>query len=304
MVRLAILGTGPAADACERALGTLGGLGVLAGRHEDPAADLDALLARADAVVVASAPELAAAHAERALKAGLDVLLEPAPADTLREVQAAAARTPFHPVLGVALDALHDPAVRALGRMVGDSPVFAMEATALEPFDDAPGHLDVTDDLLLGPLQAVLAVAGRPPAAIQAAGRRVRRAQGIDHAAATLLFDDDLLAVLTVGRAGCRHVRRLVVETRHARVTADLRAGVVRAERDVPGHGLVVECPPVAGPDARTAHLASFLTACRDRRPADVGIGVALGLLDVAGTVRRRVDLMAHRPAGHPLRAA
>lgn len=289
MVRVAILGDGPAADAHARALRALAQEAVLVA---DPA---DAQVA------LAATPD----DARRALLAGLDVLVEPCGADELRDVQAAAARGGAQPILGVACDALCDPTLRTLRRLVGDGPVIAVQTTHLEPFDDAPGHPDVTSDLLLGSLQAVLGIAGRPPAATQAAGRRVHRGQGLDFATATLCFDDDLVATITVGRAGARRVHEVVMETPTARVTADLAARTVAAERDLPGRGVVVEHLDVTGPDARTAHLASFLRSCRDRRPADVGVGVALGLLDVAEAVRKRVALVAHRPAARPpLRAA
>ena len=68
------------------------------------------------------------------------------------------------------------------------------------------------------------------------------------------------------------------------------------------GRGVVAERPALEDRDAATAQLAAFLGACRDRRPAPVGIGVGLSLLDVAEAVRRRIELVAHRPAG--LRAA
>lgn len=297
MVRVAILGGTEAAQDTARALHALAGDAVLSGQHTGDGDGLGELLHASDAVVVATPPDRRTDDARRVLQAGLDVLVEPCDAEGLRELQAAAMRTGRSPVLGIAHTCPQEPALRTLRKLIGDGQVLSVEATHLEAFDDAPGHPDVTTDLLLGPLQAVLGIAGRPPAATQAAGRRVRRGQGLDLATATLCFDDDLIAVITVGRAGMRRVRRFVAETPQARVTADLLTGTVEAERDLPGRGVVVERLTATGPDARVAHLAGFLRACRDRRPPDVGLGVALGLLDVAETIRKRVDLVAHRPA-------
>ncbi len=105
-----------------------------------------------------------------------------------------------------------------------------------------------------------------------------------------------------------RQVRELVVETPQARVVCDLLTGSVEAERDLPGRGVVTERLPAGGPDAHTAQLAAFLRSCRDRRPAEIGLGVALSLLDVMEGIRRRIDLVSNRPAatgnGRPLRVA
>ena len=297
---MAILGSGPVAEGHAAAMLAQGPAVELLGVAEDG----EPLLREADAAVVATAPDRRAADALRALELGCDILVEPPGAEGLRAVQALAARTGRQPIVAVGHETVYDPTLRAARHLVGDGQIIAVEAVRLEPFDDHPGHPDVVDDLLLGPLQVAMAIAGRPPAVTQAAGRQVRRGQGLDHVTSTLCFDDDLIAVLTAGRAGMRRAHRVVVETPLARVTADLLAGVVEAERDLPGRGVVVERPPVKATCARTAQAAAFVRSCRDRRPASVGIGVGLALLEAAELVRKRVAPVAHRPGRGTLRAA
>ncbi|WP_205696139.1 Gfo/Idh/MocA family oxidoreductase [Conexibacter sp. SYSU D00693] len=324
MTRVALLGSGPQAAAHAAALKAVGPAAVLAGVHCSDAdavtalathlgapavGDRDALLRDAQLAVVATPAERRTADARRALELGLDVLVEgPLPVADLGELHGTATRTGTHPVLAVSHPAAFHPVLRALRTLLGDTPLIAVEATNLLAFDDAPGHPDVTGDLLLEPLQLVLALAGRPPASTQAAGRRFRRGQGYDLATATLIFDDDLIGVLTAGRAGAHAVRRLVVDAPEARVTCDLTAGTLEAARDLPGRGVVVER---IGPVPGTAHerqLEGVLRACATRRPPEVGVGVAMALMEAAEAIHRRVELLAHRPpAAHkrpPLRAA
>ncbi len=178
-----------------RALRAAGDEAVLVGVHDSDAGaaealaetagaegftDLLALLRLADAVVVATAPDRRAADAERALALGLDVLVEPLDTQGLRALQATAQRVPKQQILAIAHDVVYDPTLRAMRRLIGDGQILSVDARWHEAFDNQPGHRDVTSDLLLSPLQAVLHIAGRPPSATQGAGRRVRRGQGLD----------------------------------------------------------------------------------------------------------------------------
>jgi predicted dehydrogenase len=320
MVRVLILGAGPAGERHGRAFRKLADRCALLGVFDpDPQAAralaealgvpvverLEPALESADAAIVAGALEQRPNHARRALERGLDVLVEPplAPtADLSHGLLSAIVRSPRRPVAMVAFDEHFDRTVQELRALVADQALVSVHAERADPAPVGPTpEQDVVHDLMQQDLQFVLSLSGETIAATQAAGRRVRRSGPVDHATALLVLEDDLVACLTASRAGAARVRQLTVVTTKARVTADLDRGTIEAVRTSGAregrHEAIAQRIDVGRGDATLAQAEAFLRYVDRRTSPDVGIGTAIACQEAAMAILKRIELVAHRPA-------
>ncbi|MBI5104290.1 MAG: Gfo/Idh/MocA family oxidoreductase [Solirubrobacterales bacterium] len=308
-MRTAVLGAGPAGERHAHAFLAHAGRCMAAGVFDpDPgqAAALaqalgcdaferpEALLARADAAIVAGRVEDRPALARMAIHAGVDVLVEPpaaTQAEGIHRVLSAVVRAPRRQVAQLAVPGFHEPVVRGLRELLQGRPLVAIRTERVRPGSGAKG--DLLDEVLLGDVHVVLALArGSEVLTTQAAGRRLRSGAGpIEHAEVLVNFDDGLVASLVATHAGPTPARRLSVTTQAERFEADFLAGTIEVVR---AHGS--ERLEVVRGDAWVLQAGAFLQAVERRSPPPVGLGIALHAQEVAVAVRKRIALAAHEP--------
>jgi predicted dehydrogenase len=318
MVRVIILGAGPAGERHGRAFRALADRCLLAGVYDpDPEAAkqlamtlgipwleaIEPAFQEAHVAVVAGRVDLRPRLARAALEAGLDVLVEPPLApdvDAAHGLLSAIVRAPRRPVAMVAFDEHYDPAMRELRALVADQQVLSVHAERLEPGGGPVAELDVVSELMVQDLQFVMALRGEPIAATQAAGRRVRRGGPLDHAQALLVMEDDMIASLVASRSGGTRVRRLVVTTTQAELRVDLETRVleaVRSTQTIGRHEQVLQRITLPHENACVAQAAAFLRNAERRTAPEVGIGQAIACQEAAQSILKRIELIAHRPA-------
>jgi len=211
-------------------------------------------------------------------------------------------RAPRRPVAMVAYDEQFDPTVRELRTMLEGQTLVSIATERQDPVVAGPlAEVDVVNELMQDDLQLVLSLSGEQIAATQAAGRRVKRSGPIDHAQALLVLEDDLVASLTVSRAGGARVRRITVTTTHGRVEADLDARlieVIRTSGFASGrHESIAQRVTVPSQDATLAQADTFVRYCERRTSPEAGIGTAIAVQEAAAAILKRVELVQHRPA-------
>jgi predicted dehydrogenase len=321
MIRVVVLGAGPAGLRHGRALRACADRCVVTGVHDaDPVAAqalaedlgvpvlgaLEQALELGDAALVAGTLEQRPNFVRRALEGGLDVLVEPplaATPDLAHGLLSAVVRAPRRPIAMVAFDEHFDPTVRELHALVADQTLVSVEVQRFEPAVVAGPtlELDVVQELMQHDLQFVLALTGDTIAATQAAGRRMRRSGPVDHAHALLVTEDDVVASLTASRASGARVRRITVVTAHARVVADLDRRTIEALRTTGltggRHEVIAQRVDVPPGDAAQAQAEAFLRYVERRTSPDTGIGTAIACQEAALAILKRIELVAHRPA-------
>jgi predicted dehydrogenase len=188
-------------------------------------ADLDALLADAEAVTVAVPTPAHAAVGLRALERGRAVLMEKPLAATLEEaddlVRAAERR-------GVPLQVGHverfNRAVRAARPYLGE-PRY-LESDRLAPFQPRGTDVAVVLDLMIHDLDLILHLTGGAPATdVRASGVAVLSPH-LDMANARVEFASGAVANVTASRIARERVRRLRIFQEDGYLSLDLGAGV------------------------------------------------------------------------------
>lgn len=224
-VRIGVIGAGQMGKNHMRLLSSLGRDVVLAGVADssDPArreaarlfnitarVDYRQLLEDVDAVVVAVPTQAHHEVAMACLEAGRHVLLEKPLAATAAEAAALAAEARRR---GLVLLPGHverfNPAVGELaGALAGAGRVIGIEARRLSPFSGRGLDMDVVADLMLHDLDIILSLVDSRVVSCQAAGGPVF-SERVDYAAATLAFENGLVASFVASRVTQEKVRRL-----------------------------------------------------------------------------------------------
>jgi predicted dehydrogenase len=97
----------------------------------------------------------------------------------------------------------------------------AINIRRLSPFDGSQTDVDVVSDLMIHDLDLVLKMTGRVPDAIETFGRSVFTST-IDHAVATLYYQDGPVVSLTASRVTQQKIRSIEVTTSESYVETDL----------------------------------------------------------------------------------
>jgi predicted dehydrogenase len=258
-------------------------------------ADVRAVAAIADAVVVATPSHTHADVGVAFLRAGLDVLVEKPIASTVeharRLVEAAEANDR---ILAIGHVERFNPAVLELNRLVVD-PIH-IELTRMGPFSPRITS-DVVLDLMIHDLDLACSLAGSEVAAVQAMGRVVRTSE-LDVVTALLRFENGVTATVTASRIGQTKVRQIELTQRANYVLVDL------VRQDVTIHRVdhseftsevgtryrqsgLVEIPFLENRGEPLAlELADFLAAVRTRTPPRVSGTQGLRALQLAIHVR------------------
>ena len=242
--------------------------------------DTDRLLEAVDAVTLAVPTRFHHDLVERALDAGVHVLVEKPfvkdPENGAALVEQAAAEDL---VLQVGHIERFNPAVRTLQEVLVDHEVIAVEARRLGPPVDRDTGDTVTKDLMVHDLDVALSLLDGEVESVAAAGT----CEG-QHVTAQLTFDDDTIGEFTASRVTQQKVRELAVTTRDARITVDYADQDVRIHRhSLPAyveddgdvryrHESVIEQPTVASGEPLVHELDAFVEAAvTDSQPVVSG---------------------------------
>jgi len=271
----------------------------VAGEAGCPALPAEAVIAAADAVIVAAPTAHHHALAMAALSAGRHVLVEKPVAATLAQADAmiAAAREKGVVLQVGQLERFSGGmrALRAGGALAAriGRPLY-MEAIRIAPFRPRSLDVSVVLDLMIHDLDLALAIAGSPLIGVDAVGARVA-SPTIDIANARLRFGNGTAATITASRVSLHMERRLRLFGDAGYLNLDhlkremvwVRKGEGEELEQIPGHGL--SRAAWAESDSLEAEHASFAAACLDDAPVEADGVAGRAALDAALRVEAAV---------------
>ncbi|MFH1149483.1 MAG: Gfo/Idh/MocA family oxidoreductase [Actinomycetota bacterium] len=258
--------------------------------------DPDELMAACRSVVVALPTALHFDFASRAMKAGLDVLVEKPIASSVEEGRTLAALAGDEGrVLQVGHVERFNPVCLELPRLV-DDPIY-ISCERLSPFMPTwVGKTGVTLDLMIHDLDLVLSLVGDEVASVQAVARSVE-SESEDIASALVRFEGGTLAGFTASRVSQAKVRTLSVTQPDLFIAADLLRQTISLHHLISNDFVydermgykqvsVTEIPYLSryGEPLRL-ELESFLESVRDRSEPQVSADDGVRALELAGKV-------------------
>lgn len=260
------------------------------------------LLARVDAVTIATPTDTHFAVAADCLSAGVHILIEKPLAGTLTEARKLAKLAEESDlIVQVGHIERFNPAFLELESILQDMDVVGLAAHRLSPFDTSGTDADVIYDLMIHDIDIALALLPQGLAHIQATGRAARTT-AVDYAIATLSFGDGPIASLTASRITEQKVRLLEVTTLGAYITADLLNKSIRVYRRAVPEFVSGEQRPlryrqenlvewIQIPTAEPLHLElqDFVRCARDGVRPKVSATEALHALTVASSISERI---------------
>ncbi|HET6182958.1 MAG TPA: Gfo/Idh/MocA family oxidoreductase [Acetobacteraceae bacterium] len=252
------------------------------------ALSMEALIAQAEAVVVAVPAASHAAVGAVALAAGRHVLMEKPIATTLVDADRLAALAAAR---GLVLQVGHlerFSAAQGAIRARAGTPLY-IEASRIGPFKPRGTDVSVVLDLMIHDLDLVLDLMGGEPASVEAIGAPVASALP-DLVSARLRFASGAVATLTASRVAPRIERRMRIFGADGAVSVDFagrRLSVLARGRGepaahVPGFG--TEAASWQERDALEAEQAAFIAAVLDGAP--VAVDAAAGRRALATALR------------------
>ena len=248
----------------------------IAGEVGAPALAPEAVIAAADALIIAAPTRFHYALAGQALAAGRHVFIEKPIAASLDQADrliALAARQ------GRVLQVGHIERFSAAFRTVMTTPsggrALSFEAVRAAPFRPRSLDVSVVLDLMIHDLDLVMELAGGEPEAVEAVGASIA-SDHPDFAVARLRFSGGRAASITASRVSLAMERRLRVLGTEGEMAVDfltrslavLRRGGAEAVETMPGHG--VDRATWTDHDSLEAEQAAFIAACQGRGPVVV----------------------------------
>jgi predicted dehydrogenase len=248
----------------------------IAGEVGAPALSPEAVIAAADALIIAAPTRFHYGLAEQALEAGRHVFIEKpiaASLDLADRLIALAARQ------GRVLQVGHIERFSAAFRTVMATPsggrALSFEAVRAAPFRPRSLDVSVVLDLMIHDLDLVMELAGGEPEAVEAVGAAIA-SDHPDFAVARLRFPGGRAASITASRVSLAMERRLRVLGTQGEMAVDfltrslavLRLGGAEAVETMPGHG--VDRGTWTDHDSLEAEHGAFVAACQGRGPVVV----------------------------------
>jgi len=253
---------------------------VVADEFDADALDLDALLARADAVSVVVPTSAHADLTTACIDAGVHALVEKPFVENPERGRALAERADD---AGVILQVGHverfNPVVDAVHEQLSDGEVLAARADRLCPPPNRRIPDSVVLDLMIHDVDVLCTLFDETPHVIGAAAA----ADG-EYATATLDFDG-LVATLSASRVSHDDGRTLAVTTPDSTVSADYATQSVTVSNGTDRDLGVAESDPLS------RELASFVDACRTDSDPVVGPDDALRAVEVCREIERIAGL-------------
>ncbi len=251
-----------------------------------PDLDFDALLAAADALIIAAPAEAHHALAAAALRAGKHVLVEKPIAATLAEADDLAALAVARQlVLQVGHLERFSAAHAALSGRLG-APLYIV-AVRIGPFKPRGTDVSVILDLMIHDLDLVLALVAAPIESVDAVGAAVASPHE-DIANARIRFATGAVATITASRIAQRTERRMRIFARDGTMAIDFanrRLTMVARGRGTPVPGVAGFGFEEAGwedHDSLAAEHAAFVASVLDGAPVVVDAAAGRRALDAA----------------------
>jgi len=271
-----------------------------------PAMDgAEALIAAADAVIVATPTHAHAPLARAALEAGRHVLVEKPIAATLAEADGLIALAAER---GLVLQVGHlerfSAAHGALRERIG-RPLY-LEATRIAPFRPRSLDVSVVLDLMIHDLDLVLSLVESPIEAVDAVGAAVM-SDHPDIANARLRFANGAAATITASRVSLKTERKLRVFARDAYLNMDFLARSLHLVRRGAGHPVAampefgIETRSWEDHDALEAEHRAFVASCLDGAPVAVDGAAGRRALEAALRVLASIEESRRRAAASGL---
>ncbi|WP_426959834.1 Gfo/Idh/MocA family protein [Muricoccus radiodurans] len=271
----------------------------VAGEAGCPALSAEAVIAAAQAVIVAAPTAFHHGLAEAALSAGRHVLVEKPIAATLAEADALVALAKAKGVvLQVGQIERFSAGMRALRAGGGlaarvGRPLY-LEMLRIAPFRPRSLDVSVVLDLMIHDLDLALAITGAPLVGVDAVGSSVA-SPTLDIANARLRFGNGSVATITASRVSLHMERRLRLFGDAGYLNLDhlkremfwVRKGEGEPVEQVPGHGLSRET--WADSDSLEAEHAAYAAACLDGAPVEADGAAGRAALDAALRVEAAV---------------
>jgi len=249
---------------------------------------LEELAAQADADVIAT-PTIA--HSETGcflMERGLDVMVEKPISNTLEGARALVDAAQRH---GKILQAGHlerfNPAIIALESVI-TTPLF-FEVHRLSEFSPRSLDVDVVLDLMIHDLDILLALTGKKPEEIRAAGISILSSK-VDIANVRLQFPGGCVANITASRVSTERVRKLRLFQPNEYISLDYgRQDAVRF-RVKPPMGIDFAPLAVVKDEPLRLELENFFESIATRRPPRVTGEQALAALEVALNILAKIE--------------
>jgi predicted dehydrogenase len=187
-----------------------------------PALTAEALVAAAEAVIVAAPTRFHFALARAALEAGRHVFVEKPLAATLEEADgligmAQAGRR----VLQVGHIERFSAAFRAVTGAPAGGRALSWEAVRAAPFRPRSLDVSVVLDLMIHDIDLLLELAAAPVVKLTASGSRAAHSGYLDYVTATLGFANGIVATLTSSKVTHRKIRRIAAHCKSSLTEAD-----------------------------------------------------------------------------------
>jgi predicted dehydrogenase len=248
----------------------------IAGEVGAPALSPEAVIAAADALIIAAPTRFHYGLAEQALAAGRHVFIEKPIAASLDQADRLIALAERQ---GRVLQVGHIERFSAAFRTVMATPsggrALSFEAVRAAPFRPRSLDVSVVLDLMIHDLDLVMELAGGEPEAVEAVGAAIA-SDHPDFAVARLRFSGGRAASITASRVSLAMERRLRVLGTEGEMAVDfltrslavLRRGGAEAVETMPGHG--VDRGTWTDHDSLEAEQGAFVAACQGRGPVVV----------------------------------
>ena len=263
-----------------------------------PALPLDALLAAADAVIVAAPPDAHHALAAQALQAGRHVLVEKPIAATLAQAdELAALALAANRVLQVGHLLRYSAEHAAISSRI-TRPLY-IEAARIAPYKPRGTDVSVILDLMIHDLDLILALVDSPIQSVDAIGAAVS-SDSEDVANARVRFANGCVATITASRIALKTERKMRLFSEEGYLSADFvarRAVMVGRTRGLPlpgTGGFRREELSWTEHDSMEAEHQAFVAACLDGAPVVVdaaagrrALAAALAVTDGIAESRR-----------------
>lgn len=249
---------------------------------------LEQLASQADAAIVATPTT---SHSEigcRLVELGLDVMVEKPISNTLAGAKALVESAQRRgKILQVGHLERFNPAILALESVI-TTPLF-FEVHRLSEFSPRSLDVDVVLDLMIHDLDILLAITGKKPEEIRAAGISIL-SQKVDIANVRLQFPGGCIANITASRVSTERVRKLRLFQPHEYISLDYgRQDAVRF-RVKPPMAIDFAPLPVVKDEPLRLELEEFLESISTGRPPRVTGEQALAALEVALEILAKIE--------------
>jgi virulence factor len=197
--------------------------------------DLDQLLEKVDAVVLATPTPTHFEQAMKCVKANVHVLVEKPVTETLEQAQGLVNLAESQKVhVQVGHIERFNPAYIELKNVLEELRPMAISLNRLSPYQGSNKDVDVVLDLMIHDTNLVLDMVGKYPDKISALGFAVNSGM-VDHAVAQLMFTGGPILTMTASRVTEEKVRKIDVTCREAYLECDLMGKSILAHRSTIG---------------------------------------------------------------------